>query len=614
MSQQQHGVKELKEIKEIVNDFSITFSTVNGSGSATANLTMMRAIFLMGIPVSGKNIFPSNIQGSPTWFTLRVNKNGFLARDAKQEIVVAMNASTFVQELKSVAPGGVFFYADSIKEEIDRKDITVYPMPIQEILNKKDFPKNLRSYMANMVYVGIVAQLMGFDLSKIHEALAYHFKDNQKALESNFDMIKIAAEWANENIVKADPFRLEPLDLTKGYIMGNGNEAAALGSIYGGVQFTAWYPITPATGIAESLNEYLPVLRRDPVTGKDTYVVIQSEDELAAIGMIVGAGWAGLRSMTCTSGPGLSLMAEFLGLAFYVEVPLVVWDVQRVGPSTGLPTRTAQCDITFANFISHGDTKFVMLFPSTLKECFEFGWKSFDLAEKLQTPIFVMIDLDLGMNHWMSEKFEYPDAPIDRGKVLWEEDMEKLLQKRNGDWGRYLDIDGDGIPYRTVVGNKHPKSAYFARGTGHDEYTRYTEKPVDWEKGMQRLMKKFETAKSFLPKNIEKKMDGAKVGIIACGTTDLAIEEARYYLAEKGLKTDYLRVRATPFTDDVDQFIQNHDRIYVVEINTEGQLKQLLTLEVTQCAGDLRQVSKNDGLPLTAKFIMDEISLQEEIK
>jgi 2-oxoglutarate/2-oxoacid ferredoxin oxidoreductase subunit alpha len=610
MSQPQPGMAETKE-KEIVNDFSITFSTVNGSGSATANLTMMRAIFLMGVPVSGKNIFPSNIQGLPTWFTLRVNKNGFLARDDKQEIVVAMNASTFAQELESVASGGVLFYSDSIIEPINRTDIFAYPMPIQEILKIRDFPKNLKSYMANMVYVGIVAQMIGIDLDKIRQALTVHFKDNQKALDSNFDMIKSAADWAKENIVKKDPFRLEPMDLTKDFIMGNGNEAAALGSIYGGLQFTSWYPITPATGIAESLNDYLPRLRRDPETGKDTYVVIQAEDELAAIGMIVGAGWAGLRSMTCTSGPGLSLMAEFLGLAYYVEVPLVVWDVQRVGPSTGLPTRTSQSDITFANFISHGDTKFIMLFPSSLKECFEFGWKSFDLAERLQTPVLVLIDLDLGMNHWMSEKFEYPDAPMDRGKILWEEDLEKLLQKRNGDWGRYLDIDGDGIPYRTVAGNKHPKSAWFARGTGHDEYTRYTEKPADWEKGMERLMKKFETAKSILPKNIEKTMEGAKVGIISCGTTDLAVEEARYYLAQKGIRTDYLRVRATPFTEDVDRFIQQHERIYVVELNTEGQLKQLLTLEVTQCAGNLRQVSKNDGLPMTAKFIIDAISLQE---
>ncbi len=450
----------------LVNDFGITFCTVNGSGSATANNTILRALFKMGIPISGKNVFPSNIQGLPTWFTIRVNKDGWLARIEKDDIIIAMNPATFSRDLGHLVPGGVFFYADDIKIPIDRTDIIAYPMPVKKLIKDAEVPSNLRDYVANMVYVGVVAQILGIDLEAIYQALDFHFRGKKSPIESNFKVVKAAADWAAANLVKSDRYSIERMNATAGYILSDGNTAAALGAIYGGVQFVAWYPITPASSLAESINQYVPSLRKDPESGKTTCVVVQAEDELAAVGMAVGAGWVGLRSMTSTSGPGVSLMAEYLGLAYFSEVPLVMWDVQRVGPSTGLPTRTAQGDITTAYYISHGDSNFVLLFPGTINECYEFGWRSLDLAERLQTPIIVLSDLDMGMNQWMTEPFRYPDTPLDRGKVLWEEDLDKMLEKFNGQWGRYLDIDGDGIPYRTLPGNRHHRAAYFTRGTG----------------------------------------------------------------------------------------------------------------------------------------------------
>lgn len=598
--------------KSIVNDFTITFSTINGSGSATSNLTLLRAIFKMGVPVNGKNIFPSNISGMPTWYTIRINKDGFLGRSEKHNIVVAMNPATITKELEKVTPGGVFFYADDIKVDINRDDIFVYPMPIKKIVKDSNTPSNLRDYISNMAYVGVVAQMLGIDLEKIHFALDFQFKGKAKAVESNYEVIKAAADWAAENLEKKDPFWVSSMHVTDNYIMTEGNTASALGAIYGGVQFSAWYPITPASTVPESMMEYLPKLRTDPETGKETYAIVQAEDELAAIGMTLGAGWAGLRSMTATSGPGLSLMAEYLGLAYYSEVPLVVWDVQRVGPSTGLPTRTAQGDITFVNFMSHGDTKFVQLFPSSINECFDFGVKSFDIAERLQTPIFIMTDLDLGMNYWMGEKFEFPTTPMDRGKVLWEKDLEEMLVRTKGNWGRYLDIDGDGIPYRTVAGNRHPKSAYFGRGTGHDDYARYNEEPEVWERLLNRLHKKFETAKTILPKPVIDIQENAEIGIIAYGSTDMAVKEARFLLEKEGVHTSYLRLRAIPFVSEVEEFIKRHKRVYVVEINQDGQMKQLLTVDMPDLATKLYKVAHIDGLSLTAKWIKESIMAQEK--
>jgi 2-oxoglutarate/2-oxoacid ferredoxin oxidoreductase subunit alpha len=593
---------------KIINDFSITVGTVNGSGSQTANTTILRSLFKMGIPVSGKNLFPSNIQGLATWYTIRVNKDGFTARRDEHEIVVCMNAQSFAQDLKDVLPGGAFFYDDSIKLDVSRNDIHAYAMPVKGIMREqKDVPSNLKELVANMVYVGILAQSIGIDLEKIRAALEFHFKGRQKPIDLNFNVVQVAAEWAKNNLEKKDPYFVEPLQMTEGLIMADGNTAAALGSIYGGVQFAAWYPITPASSLAEELIDYLPQLRKRE-DGKHTYAVVQAEDELAAIGMAIGAGFSGLRAMTSTSGPGLSLMTEFAGLAYYTEVPVVIWDVQRVGPSTGLPTRTSQGDLTFTHYMGHGDTEQVILLPGTVNECFEFGWRSFDIAEHLQSPVFVLSDLELGMNQWMTEPFQYPETPMDRGKVLWEADLEKL----QGDWGRYRDVDGDGIPYRTFPGNKHPASSYFLRGTGHNEEARYTEDAGTWVRMMERLKKKYRNATRLIPAPVIDKQEGANIGIIAFGSTEPAIREARYQLeTEAGIKSGSMRIRGIPFSDDVRTFIESHEQNFVVEMNRDGQMYQLLLVEYPQLANKLTKVAFNDGLPATAKWVKDSILVKE---
>ena len=596
----------------VVNDFAITFCTINGSGSATANTTVMRSLFKMGIPVSGKNIFPSNIQGLPTWYTVRVSKDGFTGRVEKDDLIVAMNPATFARDLEYLVPGGVAFYPDDIKVVPTRDDIVYYPMPVKKLVRNTDVPPALKDFVANMVYVGVVAQVLGIELDVVRYALEFHFKGKKTPVESNFGVVKSAYDWAAENLEKKDPYRVERMNKTEGMIMSDGNVAAALGTIYGGVQFVSWYPITPASSLPEALQEYLPVLRTDPETGKNNFVVVQAEDELAAIGMVVGAGWGGLRAMTATSGPGLSLMTEYLGLAYFAEVPVVLWDVQRVGPSTGLPTRTAQSDITLTYFDGHGDTNFILLFPGNINECFDFGWQSLDIAERMQTPVIVLSDLDLGMNQWMTKPFQYPETPLDRGKILWEEDLDAFLQEHNGQWGRFQDVDGDGIPYRTVPGNRHPRAAYFSRGTGHDEFARYSEDPVVWEKNMARLQKKQETARQYIPQPEIEKMEGAKIGIIAFGSTDPAVQEARVQLAQHKVWTDYLRLRALPFTDDVEQFIRDHDRVYVVEMNRDGQMAQLLTIHMPELATRLRKTQHSDGLPLSARWVREAILSQEE--
>lgn len=611
MAEQQTQEQTIAQPAEqrIVNDFSITVATVNGSGSQTSNLTLLRALFKMGIPVSGKNLFPSNIQGLPTWYTIRVSDQGFLARQDEREIVVAMNPATFSRDLEDVQSGGVFFYADDIKLAINRDDITLYPMPVKKLVKDSGAPSNLRDYIANMVYVGVVAKILGIDIEKIYQALEFHFKGKAKPIELNYGMVKAAYDWAIENSIKKDHFFIEPSNKTSEYIMADGNTAAALGSIYGGVQFVSWYPITPATSLAESLNEYLPKLRKDPLEeGKNTFAVVQAEDELAAIGMAIGAGWSGLRAMTSTSGPGLSLMTEYAGLAYFAEVPVVIWDIQRVGPSTGLPTRTAQGDLRFATFMGHGDQRHIVLLPGSVQECFEFGWKAFDIAERMQSPVFVLSDLDFGMNQWMTHPFEYPDRPMDRGKVLSVEDLEKA----EGAWGRYLDVDGDGIPYRTLPGNRHPSAAYFTRGTGHDEFARYTEDSQAWLLLMERLKKKFETSIQYVPTPVTETTPGARIGVISFGSTEPAIEEARNLMEMQGLHTDFLRLRAIPLTTEVETFIIQHERTYVVEMNRDGQLHQLLILEYPDQALKLRSVAYHDGLPLTAKLVRDAILVQEE--
>ncbi|HOV05839.1 MAG TPA: 2-oxoacid:acceptor oxidoreductase subunit alpha [Anaerolineaceae bacterium] len=604
----------MNNTKMIENDFCITFSTINGSGSATANITLMRTLFRMGIPVSGKNIFPSNIQGQPTWFTLRLSKQGYLGRVKEDDIVVAMNPATLEKDISCLVPDGVMLVPDDFTLPTVREDIILYKMPVRKILKEANVVPALREYIANMVYVGVLCSILKIEINLIQESLNYHFKGNEKAVESNFSVVKMAFDWAEANLQKMDRYVTAKMNGTEGYIMTDGNTAAALGAIFGGVQFISWYPITPATSLAETLHEYLPQLRKDPETGKDTFAIVQAEDELAAIGMVIGAGWGGLRAMTSTSGPGLSLMTEYIGLAYYAEVPVVVWDVQRVGPSTGMPTRTSQGDLTMVNFMSHGDSQMLILIPGTIQECFEFGWRAFDIAERFQTPVIVLSDLDFGMNQWMTKKFEYPDQPIDRGKILWEEDLEKLLQRTGDNWGRYLDLDGDGIPYRTLPGNQHPKSGHFVRGTSHDEYANYTEDGDVWLRNFGRIKKKIDLARESLPVPVVDTMADAEIGIIASGSVDSAVIEARDLLLEEGKATDYLRIRGIPFSEEVKKFIDQHRVTYVVEVNRDGQLSQLLTMDFPEVAFKLRKVAQMDGLPLPAKWIVDEIKSYEEKK
>jgi len=594
--------------ERIVNDFSIVVGTANGSGSQTSNATILRALFKMGIPVSGKNLFPSNIQGLPTWYIIRASKDGFVARREEREIVIAMNPNSFEKDLASVVTGGVFFYDDSIKKPITREDVVVYPMPVKQIVrNDPDIPSNLRDMIANIAYVGILAQMIGIEMDKIEAALNFAFKGKQKAVTLNLNIARAAATWAKENLVKKDPYYVEPMNATADLIMADGNTAAAIGSVYGGVQFVGWYPITPATSLAEELNEYLPKLRKT-ADGKNTYAVVQAEDELAAIGMCVGAGWAGLRAMTSTSGPGLSLMTEFVGLAYYAEIPLVIWDVTRIGPSTGLPTRTSQGDLNFAANMGHGDTDNVILLPGSVNECFEFGWRAFDIAERVQTPVIVLSDLDFGMNQWMTEPFKYPDVPMDRGKILWEDDMKKLTEQ----WGRYLDKDGDGIPYRTLPGNRLPGSSYFTRGTGHDAYARYTEDSDVWEDNMDRLKKKFQTAIDYLPEPVINSVEGATQAVIAFGSTVPAVDEA-IFLFEKEMerKISFLRMRSIPFSDQVRDFVSRYDQVFVVEMNRDGQLYEELIIAMPDLSSRLVSVAYGDGMPPSARRIMKEILAKE---
>ena len=592
----------------VINNFSITVATVNGSGSQTSNLTLMRALFKMGIPVSGKNIFPSNIQGLPTWYTIRVNENGHLARCEDQEIVVAMNPATFQKDMAGLVNGGVIFYDDSIKFPISRQNIHIYPMPVKSMVRDSGAPPNLRDYLANMVYVGIVANILSIDMDRVYQALEFHFKGKQKPIDLNWAMVKNAHDWASKNLQKSDPYIVRSSNKTEGYILADGNTAAALGALYGGLQFAAWYPITPATSLAETLHEYVPVFRKDPLSGKNTCVVLQAEDELAAIGMVVGAGWSGLRAMTSTSGPGFSLMVEYVGLAYFSEVPVVIWDIQRIGPSTGLPTRTSQGDMRLAYSMGHGDVKHVLLLPGSVTECFEFGWKAFDIAERLQTPVIVLSDLDFGMNQWMTKPFEYPNTPMDRGKVLWEDELKQMGEK----WGRYLDVDGDGITYRTLPGNKLPNSAYFARGTGHNEYAQYSEEPEDWENNLLRLRRKIDNSVSILPKPVVTSTPKAQISIISYGSTGSAIEEAMTMLSAQGYIIDHLRMRALPVAPEVIEFVRVHERNYVIELNRDGQLHQILRLEMPDCSMKLISLSHLDGLPLTAQWVVSNIIAKEE--
>jgi 2-oxoglutarate ferredoxin oxidoreductase subunit alpha len=591
--------------RRIVNDVNIQVATTNGSGSQSANTVLLRTIFQMGVPVSGKNLFPSNIAGQPTWYTIRVSRQGYLARKQEIDFLVAMNSESASEDLAALPPGAAVVYDEPLNLQSLRSDLIFYPVPFDKLVAPLCPEAKLRRLVKNMAYVGVVARLLGLDMQETEEAVRKQFGRKAKAAELNLAAVRAGYDYAVQ-FTKVDPYHIEPMDKTRGMIVVDGNAAAALGAVFNGVTVLTWYPITPSSSLCESLMEYLREYRIGP-NGKATFAVVQAEDELASIGMALGAGWAGARSMTATSGPGISLMAEFAGLGYYAEVPAVIWNVQRVGPSTGLPTRTSQGDVLSTAYLSHGDTKHLMLFPASVAECFDFAGVAFDLAERFQTPVFVMSDLDLGMNNWMSEPFRYPEKPMDRGKVLSKEDLQRLHS-----FGRYQDVDGDGIGWRTLPGTDHPAASYFTRGTGHNEKAGYTERADVYEQNLARLLKKFETAKRHVPPPVIEDR-GAKVGIVAFGTTHWAIVESRdQLLQEHGLETDYLRVRAFPFTDEVEEFVRRHDRVYVVEQNRDGQFCSLLKVELPAgLVPKLRSIAHTDGLPIDARSVTNEVVQQE---
>ncbi len=593
--------------QRIVNDMSIQVATVNGSGSQSSNTVLLRAIFQMGVPVSGKNMFPSNIAGLPTWYTIRANKNGYIGRKKEIDFLVAMNPETAKEDVMSLAPGASVLYDEPLALHTLRNDLIFYSVPYDKIVAQVCPEAKLRKLVKNMVYVGVVSCLLTIDMAEVEKAIRKQFAKKIKAANLNLAAAQAGFEYAKANLEKRGAFYIERMDKTAGKIIIDGNSAAALGCMFAGCTVVTWYPITPSSSLVETMIEYMKEYRIGP-DGKATFAIVQAEDELAAIGMVIGAGWAGARSMTATAGPGISLMAEFAGLAYYVEVPGVIWDIQRVGPSTGLPTRTSQGDLLSTAVLSHGDTKNIMLIPCSVEECFTMATDAFNLAEQFQTLVFVMSDLDLGMNNWMSDPFPYPTTPIKRGKVLGKEDLDRL-----GGFARYKDVDGDGIGYRTLPGTSHPAAAYFARGSGHNEKALYSERADDFENNMERLNRKFETARSFVPRPEIVKGNNAKIGIIGYGTSHWGITESRDQLrSEYGIETDYLRLRAYPFTREVHEFIEQHEHVYIVEQNRDAQMLSLLKLDIKpELTTRLRSIAHITGLPLDARSITDELTSME---
>ncbi|MDO8494321.1 MAG: 2-oxoacid:acceptor oxidoreductase subunit alpha [Deltaproteobacteria bacterium] len=588
---------------ENTNNFTIRVATVNGSGSQSSNNILMRSLFYMGIPVAGKNIFPSNIAGLPTWFHIRVSKEGYVGMRKTSEIYILMNAETFAEDVATAPAGSAVIYHDILAKGDLRSDLHLYPVPFQKIVNECCEVTKLRRLVINMVYVGVAAQLFNIDMKMVRHALEKQFASKPKAVDLNWQAIEAGFNYAKDNLKKKDPYKSEPLNKTKGKIMLTGNEALAMGCLFGGCSVFSWYPITPASSVGESVIDYFGQYRRDPSNdNRAHFAVVQAEDELAALGMAIGAGWAGARSATSTSGPGISLMAEFAGLAYFTEIPTVIFDVQRLGPSTGLPTRTSQGDILFTHFLSHGDTKHLALIPSTMEECFEMSTEAFNLADEFQTPIFVMSDLDLGMNLWMSEPFEYPKENFRRGKVLTEEQLNKMQF-----FERYGDPDGDGVSYRTLPGNKHSKAAYFTRGSGHTFKATYSEKPEDWRAILDKIAKKIDLAKTKTPQPIVEEEKGAKVGLIAYGSTHFALEEAREHLKKKGLATGYLRIRALPLNGKLEKFIQSYDTVYCVEQNQQGQMAALIRLSYPLLSPKVHPILHYDGMPIYPATIVDQI-------
>ena len=587
-----------------INDFTIRVATVNGSGSQSSNLILTNAIFRLGVPVAPKNVFPSNIEGLPTWFDVRVSSKGYQCRTRDIDILVALNTTTWRQDVTSIKPGGIVVHEATypVAGETQREDITYYAVPFNELAKVNFKDGGLRKYLLNMIYVGVLAELLGIDEATVEAAIGTQFSKKPAALASNMDAARIGFVYAREHLTKPEAFRLERMTgKTDGHMFMDGNRAAALGCVMGGCTVAAWYPITPSSSLCES---FIALTDRYRVgkDGEKNVAIVQAEDELAAIGMVLGAGWAGARAMTSTSGPGLSLMAEWAGYGYYAEVPGVIFDVQRAGPSTGLPTRTMQADVSFAYHLSHGDTKHLVLLPATVQEAYEMGMEAFDLADRFQTPVFVLSDLDLGMNSWMTKPLPYPEKPFDRGKVLSVKDLNKVES-----WGRYRDVDHDGIPYRTLPGTEHDGAGFFTRGTGHDENARYSEMPDVWQRNLDRLVRKHDTARTVVPQPIVSEA-ASPVGIIAYGTTHHAVVEALDILRGDGVEIDYLRVRALPFSPEVAAFIKRHERVYLVEQNRDGQMFALLRAELPDhLISRVQSIRHYNGVPIDAFAIVEPL-------
>ena len=592
---------------ESTNDFVVKFANVNGSGSASANRLFAKSILRMGVPISSRNIFPSNIQGLPTWYEVRVSESGYLGRRGGVDLMVAMNPQTWDKDLASIEPGGYLFY-DSTKPLPPAKfrdDINVIGVPLTEICNREYKDARQRQLFKNVMYLGALSALLDMDVAEIEKLIAEQFKGKDKLIAANNNALRIGRDYVSSHLSCPIGLRLKRARGVGDRIFIDGNSAAALGCVYGGATVAAWYPITPSTSLAEAFMRYCRRYRSDPVSGKNRYSVVQAEDELASIGMVIGAAWNGARAFTTTSGPGISLMQEFIGLAYFAEVPAVIFDIQRGGPSTGMPTRTQQSDLISCAYASHGDTKHVMLIPAEPSECFEFAALAFDLADRLQTPIFVMLDLDIGMNEWLSESFKWDDSRrMDRGKIMNAADLDA-----GREFGRYLDVDGDGVTYRTYPGTHPTRGAFFTRGSSKDAFARYTEEGAAYVENMQRLLRKFRTAGDLVPKPLRgPARRSAKLGVIYYGSTAPAMEEALDALEDHGAVLDTMRIRAFPFNDEVVDFVSRYDKVFVVEQNRDGQMRSLL---VNECQADptrLIPILHYDGTPITARFIIREIA------
>ncbi|MBL7933186.1 MAG: 2-oxoacid:acceptor oxidoreductase subunit alpha [Bacteroidia bacterium] len=589
-----------------VNDFVVRFANVNGTGSASANHLFTKAIFRMGVPVTPKNIFPSNIQGLPTWYEVRVNEKGYLGRREGIDFLVGVNPQSMKADIESIKSGGYFLFDSSkrLPEEYLREDITYIGIPLMDMCNATYSDPRQRQLFKNIIYVGALAALFEIEFKELENLLAEQFKGKEKLIPMNVQALQMGVDYVHKNFNYPLDIRVERRDLTKGHIMMDGNSACGLGAIYGGATVAAWYPITPSTSVVEAFMSYAESLRVDKTTGKNNVAIVQAEDELAAMGMVIGAGWNGARSFTATSGPGVSLMNEFLGLAYFAEIPAVLIDVQRTGPSTGMPTRTQQSDIMEAAYASHGDTKHLLLFPSTPKECFEMTADAFDLAEVLQTPVILMTDLDLGMNDHVTEALTWDDKrEYKRGKVLSAEDLEKIAR-----FGRYNDVDNDGIPYRTYPGTHPSKGAYFTRGTSRDEYAVYTEDGNAYKRNMDRLIKKWNTAKKYVPEpEVYQERNHSETGVLFFGTSQYSVEEAMDMLRERNIVMDAMRIRSFPFNNEVEEFVKSHKKIYVIEQNRDAQMRSLLMIELGADASKLIPVLNYDGMPITAQHIVNEI-------